>query len=156
VIGTAAIGDRVALATTGFLIAVLWFDLMFDVQVARHRAEVTLPDDVLASISRYYRRVTTDASPMGRLIAFAMLGLVVALVAQAIEGDVDRWVTAVSIAGAVTGPGLAAVRVVPNARRLGGRVDDASEQSRLARSIWRDHLFCFAAMVVVLIAQLAA
>ena len=33
----------------GFLLAVLWFDLMFDVQVRGHDGAV-LPDEVLASI----------------------------------------------------------------------------------------------------------
>jgi hypothetical protein len=52
----------------GFLLAVLWFDLMFDVQTRKHGG-AQLPADVLASISAYYRRVTTDARPMGQLIA---------------------------------------------------------------------------------------
>src|SRR5260370_41445773 len=34
----------------GFLIAVLWFDLMFDVQTRQHAGD-TLPSEVLASIS---------------------------------------------------------------------------------------------------------
>jgi hypothetical protein len=45
-------------AGAGFLLAVLWFDLMFDVQVMGHR-EGDLPEEVLASIASYYRRVTT-------------------------------------------------------------------------------------------------
>jgi hypothetical protein len=40
----------------GFLLAVLWFDLMFDVQLRRH-TENPLPPEVLASISAYYLRV---------------------------------------------------------------------------------------------------
>ena len=44
----------------GFLLAVLWFDLMFDVQVSATPAG-ELPEQVLASIAGYYRRVTTTA-----------------------------------------------------------------------------------------------
>ena len=44
-------------ACGGFLLAVLWMDLMFDVQVLRHRGE-TLPEAVVDSIGAYYRRVT--------------------------------------------------------------------------------------------------
>ena len=52
------------IACGGFLLAVLWMDLMFDVQVLRHRGSTApLPEDVLASIAAYYRRVTTDAEP---------------------------------------------------------------------------------------------
>ena len=47
-------------AGAAFLLAVLWFDLMFDVQVRSHPSN-PLPANVLASISAYYRRVTTDA-----------------------------------------------------------------------------------------------
>ena len=35
-------------AGAGFLLAVLWFDLMFDVQALRHR-DRDLPEDVLSS-----------------------------------------------------------------------------------------------------------
>ena len=61
--------EVVTAAGAGFLLAVLWFDLMFDVQV-RHD-----PVDPAAvrSIAGYYRRVTTDARPMNRLVALAML-----------------------------------------------------------------------------------
>ena len=56
----------------GFLLAVLWFDLMFDVQVLAHR-ERELPDQTLASIAAYYARVTTAARPMNRLVATVMM-----------------------------------------------------------------------------------
>jgi hypothetical protein len=39
-----------AAAGTGFLLAVLWFDLMFDVQTRKHGGDL-LPGEVLASIS---------------------------------------------------------------------------------------------------------
>jgi len=74
----------VAAAGASFLTAVLWFDLMFDVQTRKHGAE-TLPDDVLASISAYYRRVTTEATPMNRLISIVMLATLGALAAQVVE-----------------------------------------------------------------------
>jgi hypothetical protein len=46
-------------------------------------------------------------------------------------------------------------RTVPNAVRLGSRVDTAAEQSRLARSICRDHLFCMASMSAFLVVWVA-
>jgi len=65
----------IAAAGAGFLVAVLWFDLMFDVQV-RKDVGSKLPPEVLASISAYYRRVTTDAYPMNRLVALPRRPLV--------------------------------------------------------------------------------
>ncbi|MGH3117700.1 MAG: hypothetical protein ACRDQ2_11455, partial [Gaiellales bacterium] len=74
-------------AGAGFLLAVLWFDLMFDVQVRRADGR----DDAVASIAAYYRRVTLEAYPMNRLVAAVMLGTLVALAAQIAEGDAPRW-----------------------------------------------------------------
>jgi hypothetical protein len=142
-------------AGAGFLLAVLWFDLMFDVQVLAHRGRGDLPEPVLGSIAGYYRRVTTEARPMNRLIAAVMLVVLGTLVAQAIVDDVPVWATVVSLAAAMTGIGLAGARTVPSAVRLGGRTDPTREQTRLARSILRDHLVCLAAIATLLVVQLA-
>ena len=146
----------IATAAAGFLIAVLWFDLMFDVQSLRSRRSPLVPEPVLASISAYYRRVTTTASPMGRLVGLVMVILLADLVAQAATGDVPVWVSAVSLPAALLAIGLAAVRVFGRARRLGERADPPEVQSELARSILRDHVVCLAAMATLLAVQLTA
>jgi hypothetical protein len=146
--------DAVVAAGAGFLLAVLWFDLMFDVQV-RGRPDGDLPESVLASIAGYYRRVTTDASPMNRLVAAMMLVTVGAIGIQALVGDTPGWVSVVSAAAVLTGVGLAASRTVPRAVRLGSRRDPAPLQSALARSVLRDHLACLAAIATLLVVQLA-
>jgi hypothetical protein len=143
-------------AAAGFLIAVLWFDLMFDVQVLRHRRALQVPEEALASISAYYRRVTTTASPMGRLVGLVMVALLAGLVVQAATEEAPVWVSAVSLAGAALAIGLAGARVFWRARRLGRRTDTPAVQSELARSIFRDHVVCLAAMSAVLAAQLIA
>jgi hypothetical protein len=141
-------------AGAAFLVAVLWFDLMFDVQTRRH-GEGDLPAEVLASIGGYYRRVTTQATPMNRLITLVMALTVVSIVVEIVRGA-PWWVGWVSLAAAVSGIGRAATRTVPDAVRLGRGTDPADVQSRLARSVYRDHIFCFAAMVLVLGLQLTA
>jgi hypothetical protein len=146
--------SQIIAAGAGFLIAVLWFDLMFDVQVLRHRRAPDVPEMVLNSISAYYRRVTTTASPMGRLVGTVMLALLVALIVQAARADVSAWVSVVSIAAALVGFGLAGLRVLGRARRLGAKADSLTVQSTIARSILRDHLVCLAAMVTLLATQL--
>jgi hypothetical protein len=138
----------------GFLLAVLWFDLMFDVQVLRHR-DAEVPEDVLASIASYYRRVTTTARPMNRLVAAAMLATIAAIVLQIANGDAPRWAAWASLALAVLAIGIAAAQTVPSAVRLGARGDAAEVQSRLARSICRDHLVSLAAITSLLVVQLA-
>ncbi|MDQ1465800.1 MAG: hypothetical protein QOH10_215 [Actinomycetota bacterium] len=141
-------------AGAGFLLAVLWFDLMFDVQVLGH-AGGDVPEEVLASIAAYYRRVTTEARPMNRLIAVAMLATLFAILVQLLRNDAPRWVSAVSAVTAVAPIGLAAARTVPSAVRLGARRDSAEIQSTLARAICRDHLCCIASISVLLVTQLA-
>ena len=143
-------------AAGGFLVAVLWFDLIFDVQVFRHRRSSQLPDDVLDSISAYYRRVTTTASPMGRLVALTMLVLLTSLVTEAVRGTTPVWVSVCSLSAAALAIGLAMGRVVGAAQRLGARSDPRDVQTRLARAIFRDHVICLAAMVCLMAVQLAA
>jgi peptidoglycan/LPS O-acetylase OafA/YrhL len=141
-------------AGAGFLLAVLWFDLMHDVQVRGH-PERDLPEGVLASIAGYYRRVTTEARPMNRLVALAMLATLASIVVQIARGDDPRWVPWASLALVGLAVAVAAGHTVPAAVRLGARSDPPDVQSRLARSIFRDHLLCLAAIASTLALQLA-
>ncbi len=142
-------------AGAGFLLAVLWFDLMFDVQArpgAGGRTEV--PEQALASISAYYARVTTAARPMNRLVAAAMLGTLAAIIAEIAEGTGPAWLPWISLALAAVPIALAGTRTVPGAVRLGARRDDASTQSRLARRVLAEHVFCFASIALLIGVQL--
>ena len=138
-------------AGAGFLLAVLWFDLMFDVQ---SRAGADGPEAALASIAGYYARVTTGARPMNRLVATAMLATLAAVIVQIAKGDDPAWVGWTSLALVVTAVGIAAAHTVPAAVRLGTRRDPLDAQRRLARSILRDHLLCITAITLVLAVQL--
>ena len=142
-------------AGAGFLLAVLWFDLMFDVQTRKHSGN-PLPPEVLASISAYYRRVTTEAYPMNRLVALVMVLTLVAIGAQIVEAASPWWIGWGSLALAGSGFVPTIRRTVPNARRLGSAKDSPEVQSALARAVCRDHLFSFARMSVVLGLQLIA
>lgn len=143
-------------AGAGFLLAVLWFDLMHDVLVRGHDPAADLPEPALAGIATYYARVTTDARPMNRLIGLMMLATVVALVVELASGYDPIWVPLVSLPLAIAPIGLAGRHTFPSAVRLGARSDDATEQSRLARAIHRDHRFCFVSISLLLVVQLGA
>ena len=132
-------------ACGGFLIAVLWMDLMFDVQTLRRR-EAPLPGAVLDSIAAYYRRVTTEASPMGRLVGGVMAVGIATALAQLVAGPA-RGVSAISLLLLAPPALLAQLRIVPAAVRLGTRQDTPETQTRLAREICRNHLICLAALV---------
>jgi hypothetical protein len=140
-------------ACSGFLLAILWMDFIFDAQVFGHRdAGAELPEPVLASIAGYYHRATTTSRPMGRLIALVMLILLVALGVEAFRGHDPGWLLVTS--GFLTSVPvvLALAYTVPNAVRLGHRTDRPAQQSRLARSICRQHLLgivCIFAFLVL-------
>ncbi|OBH12441.1 hypothetical protein [Mycobacterium sp. E1747] len=134
-------------ACAGFLLAVLWMDLIFDVQVLRFRSPPTdLPEDVLASIAAYYHRATTTSGPMSRLIAVVMVLLVGVLTYECAHGPEPWWVLVLSAVLAGLPIMLALTQTVPDAVRLGRRADGPPEQARLARSVCRDHLVCAGCM----------
>ncbi len=139
-------------AGAGFLLAVLWFDLMFDVQVRRDPVDPA----AVRSIAGYYRRVTTDARPMNRLVAVAMLVTLVSIVVQvatAAAGDTSWW-SVLALPFAIGPIVLAGTRTVPSAVRLGGTTASGPPELALARRILADHLLCFAGIAVVLVVQI--
>ena len=139
----------------GFLLAVLWFDLMFDVQVRTHRSAGDVPEGVLASIAGYYRCVTTDARPMNGLVALAMLTTTGALLSTVILDSRHRFASAVALGLSGGAIALAGVRTVRNAVRLGQRSDSATQQSALARSIFDDHCVCLVLVAIALVVHVA-
>jgi hypothetical protein len=145
-----------AVATTGagFLLAVLWFDLMFDVQVRGHEGRA-LPSEILDSIAAYYRRVTVEARPMNRVVSAAMLVALLAIVIEIAEGASPLWLSVISLLLLLGAIGLALMRTFRNAATLGRGAGTQEFRSRLARMIYRDHLYCLAAIVLVIGLQLA-
>jgi len=141
----------------GFLLAVLWMDLLFDVQVLRHRGrEGALPEEVLASIAGYYRRVTTEARPMSHLVGAVMAITAGSAALELVRGARPLPLAVASLVFCAAPAALALRRVLPNAVRLGARSDPPEAQSVLARAICRDHLLCLAAISLFLGLQLAA
>jgi len=138
---------RVTAVGGGFLLAVLWMDLMFDVQAWRLGAGPAADAAVVASIATYYRRVTTEAFPMNRLIGGVMIITLVAAGQRAWGARRRRGLHAAAFALAAGPIALAVVRVFPAAVRLGSAADAFPAQAALARAILRDHLACLVAIL---------
>lgn len=148
--------EAFAAAGAGFLLAVLWFDLMHD-EMARGHDGDALPDPVIEGVTRYYAQVTRGASPMNRLVGLAMVGLVASLVTQIVAGHDPRWASVVSLPLALTGIVTAIARTVPTAVRLGQReFAEPAAASRAIRTIRTDHHVAFAAIAAVLVIQLVS
>ncbi len=136
-------------ACGGFLSAVLWFDLMFDVQALSNAPST----EAIGSIMAYYRRVTTEAAPMGHLVAAVMATTLVAGLLDVARAPNRRALRAVALLLAAAPIALAALRVFPNAVALGLAPAAGPEQIALARSILRDHVLCFACILGFLAAR---
>ncbi|HEY7051271.1 MAG TPA: hypothetical protein VH496_03935 [Mycobacterium sp.] len=143
-------------ACGGFLLAVLWMDLMFDTQaLAQRNSAQELPDETLTSIAGYYRRATTTSRPMSALIATVMAVLLGALAFRLASGHYAVWLVVALAVLAIVPIFVALIRTVPNAVRLGRRSDTATAQTRLAREILGDHLLCFAMMLAFVVLLLS-
>lgn len=135
----------------GFLLAVLWFDLMFDVQVLAYVSVAELPESVLSSIAAYYGRVTSAS--MNFLVALVMLVAVALSFWRIYKGNNTNWKLALS-ALLICIPIVAAqVLIFPAAKTLASRVDSLTLQSELAVQICYAHIFCFICIVGFLFLQ---
>jgi hypothetical protein len=136
-------------ATAGFLLGVLWMDLLFDTQMLRGGSAADV-----ATIAAYYRHATIEAYPMNRLIAAMMLLTVIGAAIQVVRTR-ERRRDGIALTLAALAVVLALSRVVPNAMRLGGG-DPAGEQSALAWSICVDHFICLGLMLAFVLIQARA
>lgn len=143
--------NAVAAAGAGFLLAVLWFDLMFDVQVRGRREPAP---DAIASIEAYYRRVTLQATPMNRLVALVMVATIATLAVEVVQDDAPKWASVSSLVLVAAAAGLALGHTFGNGARLGGGRRSAGEKQALARLMLRDHLLCLPAIVATVVLQL--
>jgi hypothetical protein len=92
---------------------------------------------------------------MGQLIALVMAILLGALGFRAVRGHDPGWLVVISAALAGVPILLALIRTVPNAVRLGNLLGMPAEQTRLAWSIFRDHLLCVGCMLAFLVLWVA-
>lgn len=123
----------------GFLLGVLWVDLMFDV-LALGEPSAT----ALQSIANHYARVAGSAWPMGHFVLAVMLGTLALAVDWLARDRSARRTSTVALALLFSPVALGLFRVADHARRLGAQVDSTAVQWALARSICLDHAACFA------------
>ncbi len=127
-------------AGIGFLIAVLWIDLIFDSSVWIYRGgNKDLPEEVLAAMSHYYRRVTYKPYVLFLIMAI-ILWMIILQITQSL---VPAWVGWLSLILFLASAGCAGTHIIPAASRLGSRTDQVEKQSALARTLFPAHVFCF-------------
>jgi hypothetical protein len=121
----------------GFMLAVLYIDLMFDVTAVPYRhSGTTLPKDVLDPITRYYGRITQNPY----VLMFVMLTTTVCLVAEIVYDLVPRWVGYASLVLMGLAMMAGSLKVIPTAQRLASGKDPADKQTSLIHSMFPAHV----------------
>jgi hypothetical protein len=137
----------------GFMIAVLYIDLVFDVSGLPHRrSRELLPAAVLDPIATYYRYITRNPY----LLMFIMLTAAGCLVTQVVYGLVPRWVGYGSLVLMLLNALVAVLKVIPTAQRLAAGSDTAESRSRMVHSLLPYHLVLLASVLLLAVMQLIA
>jgi len=130
----------------GFMLAVLYIDLMFDVTAVPYRhTKTTLPKEVLGPITHYYGRITQNPY----VLMFVMLTTAICLVMQIVNDLVPRWAGYSSLF--VMGLAMVAgtVKVIPTAERLASGKDPEDRQTRLVHSMFPWHVLLLLCILVL-------
>jgi len=137
----------------GFMLGILYIDLMFDVMSVPHRRSGTaLPKEVLDPITHYYGRVTQNPY----VLMFVMLTATLSLVLQIVYGLAPRWAAYTSLAAMGLAMVAGIVKVIPSARRLASGRDPAEVQTRLIHGVFTAHVLLLACILVLAVIQLVA
>jgi hypothetical protein len=137
----------------GFMLAVLYIDLMFDVTaVPYRRTGAALPKEVLAPITHYYGRITQNPY----VLMFVMLTATVCLVAEIVYDLVPRWAAYSSLFFMGLAMVAGSLKVIPTAQRLGSDKDPADVQTSLIHHMLPSHLVLLVSILLLAVIQLMA
>ena len=134
----------------GFMLAVLYVDLMFDVSaVPYRRTNAPLPGGVVESIASYYRRITQNPY----VLMFVMLTATVCIVTEIVYDLVPRWVGYSSLVFMGTAMLAGVGRVIPAAQRLASGKDAEDMRTRLVHSLLPGHLVLLISILLLALVQ---
>lgn len=146
-----------ALMGGGFLLAVLWFDLKFDIlALEAMRSGGAVSEEALAVIRTYYKQATTSEMTGFPLIISMMVIAIAGAALQLRDQGLALWLRILGVALVLPPVALAGIRVVPNARKLAEGGLSLAEQSDLSILILQDHLYCITSIFGFLLLQLWA
>ena len=134
----------------GFMLAVLYIDLMFDVTaVPYRRTNAPIPSDVVETIARYYRRITQNPY----VLMFVMLTATLCIVAEIVYDLAPRWVGYSSLFFmailVIAGGG----RVIPMAQRLASGKDAEDARTRLVHAMFPGHVVLLISILLLALVQ---
>jgi hypothetical protein len=138
----------------GFLLAVLWMNLKFDMlALPLLMGEGSLSPTDLATIVSYYAQATLSEQHSFPLISAVMAATLIAVLLQLRSSDA-LWQRIMGLALVFPPVILAGVKIVPEASSLGLDPITAAEQTALSLSILQAHLYCLASVLLFLTLQI--
>jgi len=136
----------------GFMIAVLYLDLVFDVSALPYRhAKGPLPDHIVEPIATYYRYVTRNPY----LLMFVMAIATISIIAELVYGLAPAWKGYVSLVLMGLAMVVGVARVIPTAERLAKGTVEAEQRARMVHSMFPSHIFLLITILLLAAVQLS-
>ena len=121
----------------GFMMAVLYIDLMFDVSAAPYRkSNAPLPKAVLDPITHYYGRITQNPY----VLMFVMLTTTLCIGSEILYNSAPRWASYSSLFLMGLSMMTGTLKVIPTAQRLGAGTDPEDVRTRMIHGMLPFHL----------------
>jgi hypothetical protein len=137
----------------GFMIAILYIDLQFDILALPHRrAGGPAPSGVLGQIATYYGVITKNPY----LLMFVMMTALLCIIAEIVYALVPRWAGYSSLVFMLLAMLGGIVRVIPTAQRLATDTDTIDERTRMVHSMFPSHIFLLIMILSLAAVQLGA
>ena len=134
----------------GFMLAVLYIDLMFDVSaVPYRRTGAAIPGEVVESIASYYRRITQNPY----VLIFVMLTATICVVTEIVYDLVPRWAGYSSLGFMLVAMLAGAGKVIPAAQRLAAGKDAEDTRTRLVHSMLPGHIVLLISILLLALVQ---
>jgi hypothetical protein len=136
----------------GFMFAVLYIDLVFDMSALPYRNKAAIPKEVLDSISSYYRRVT--GNPW--VLIFVMATCATCLVREMMYKLVSPRIGYCSIVLFLALMLVTVGKVIPAAKRLASGKESEEKKAQLAFSLFPYHLIFLIMLLALTLLQFSA
>ena len=134
----------------GFMIAVLYIDLQFDILALPHRrASGPVPAGVLGQIATYYGVITKNPY----LLMFVMMTTLICIIAEVVYDLVPRWAGYSSLLLIVLAMVVGVVKVIPTAQRLAADKDAAAERTRMVHGMFPAHILLLVTILLLTAVQ---
>jgi hypothetical protein len=134
----------------GFMIAILYIDLQFDMLGLPHRRTGgPMPTGVLGQVATYYGVITKNPY----LLMFVMMTTLVCIIAEIVYAIVPPWAGYSSLVLILLAMGGGIIKVIPTAQRLATDKDTINARTRMVHGMFLAHIFLLIAILLLALVQ---